>query len=79
VVSLIGIWLFHFVLIGPGVFPDFIAFGWIEALVAVGMFGAFSLCVLAFLAAFPAVAIAAGLPIDPDTETLAELTEPHHH
>jgi hypothetical protein len=43
------------------------------------MFGAFSLCVLAFLAAFPAIAIAAGLPIDPDTETLAELTEPHHH
>jgi hypothetical protein len=79
VVSLIGIWLFHFLLIGPGVFPDFIAFGWIEALVTVGMFGAFSLCVLAFLSAFPAVAIAAGLPIDPDTETLAEMTEPHHH
>jgi len=73
-----GAWAL-FLLIGPGVFPDFIAFGWIEALVAVGMFGAFSLCVLTFLSAFPAVAISAGLPIDPDTETLAELTEPHHH
>ena len=79
VVSLIGIWLLHFLIVAPGVFPDVIAFGWIEALVAVGMLGAFSLCVLAFLAAFPSVAIAAGLPIDPDTETLAELTEPHHH
>ncbi|MGH7557347.1 MAG: hypothetical protein ACREMD_06155 [Gemmatimonadota bacterium] len=78
-VSLIGIWLLHFVLIAPSVFPDHIAFGWIEALVAAGVFGIFSLCVLAFLAAFPAVAIAAGLPLDPEAEKLAELTEPHHH
>ena len=78
-VSLIGIWLFHFLLIAPGVFPDRIAFGWIEVLVAAGLFGIFSLSVLAFLSAFPSVAIAAGLPPDPETEKLAELTEPHHH
>jgi hypothetical protein len=78
-VSLIGIWLLHFLLIAPSVFPDHIAFGWIEALVAAGLFGIFALCVLAFLSAFPIIAIAAGLPLDPETEKLAELTEPHHH
>jgi hypothetical protein len=35
--------------------------------------------VVSFLRAFPAVAIAAGLPADPETEKLAALTEPHHH
>jgi hypothetical protein len=78
-ISLIGIWLLHFLLLTPGVFPDFIAFGWIEATVAIGMFGLFGLCFLGFLRAFPAIAIAAGLPADPETEKLAALTEPHHH
>jgi len=78
-VSLIGLWLLHFLLLTPGVFPDFIAFGWIEATVAVGVFGLFGLCYLGFLRAFPAIAIAAGLPADPETEKLAAMTEPHHH
>jgi hypothetical protein len=78
-VSLLGIWLLHFLLVTPSVFPDFVAFGWIEVAVALGVFALFALCYLGFLAAFPAVALAAGLPPDPDTETLAALTEPHHH
>ena len=78
-VSLLGIWLFHMLIVAPGVFPESIAFGWIEVAVAAGMFGAFALAMIAFLAAFPAIAIAAGLPPDPETEKLAELTEPHQH
>lgn len=78
-VSLLGIWLLHFLLVAPSVFPDFIAFGWIEVSVAVGVASLFGLCTLGFLAAFPAIAIAAGLPPDPETEKLAALTEPHHH
>ncbi|HUP02313.1 MAG TPA: hypothetical protein VM737_12480 [Gemmatimonadota bacterium] len=78
-ISLIGIWLFHFLIVAPGVFPDFVAFGWIELAVAAGLFGAFALSTIAFLSAFPAIAIAAGLPADPESEKLAELTEPHHH
>lgn len=77
--SLIGLWLLHLLIVAPGVFPDFLALGWIELAVAAGMFGVFALCILAFLSAFPAIAIAAGLPLDPETEKLAELTEPHHH
>jgi hypothetical protein len=78
-ISLIGIWLFHMLIVAPGVFPDFIALGWVELAVAGGMFGTFSLCTIAFLRAFPSIAIAAGLPPDPESEKLAELTEPHHH
>ncbi len=78
-VSLIGIWLLHFLLLAPGVFPDFVPFGWIEAATALGVVGLFGLCVTGFLRAFPAVAIAAGLPTDPETEKMAVLTEPHHH
>jgi hypothetical protein len=76
-ISMIGIWLFHMLLVAPGVFPDFIAFGWIEISVAVGMFGVFALCYLAFMAAFPALAITAGVPLDEDAGELAELQEPH--
>jgi hypothetical protein len=78
-VSLIGLWLLHFLLVAPGVFPDHIAFGWVEACVALGVLGLFGLCFLAFLSAFPAIAVAAGLPTDPETEKIAALTEPHHH
>jgi hypothetical protein len=34
---------------------------------------------MTFFRAIPSIAIAAGLPADPETEKLAELTEPHHH
>jgi hypothetical protein len=78
-VSLIGLWLLHFLLLAPGVYPDFVAFGWIEVAAAVGMLGIVGSCYLAFLRAFPAIAIAAGLPPDPETEKLAAMTEPHHH
>ncbi len=78
-ISLLGIWLLHFLLLSPGVFPEFLAFGWIEAVTALGVFGLFGLSVTGFLRAFPAVAIAAGLPADPETEKLAAMTEPHHH
>ncbi len=78
VVSGVGLWLFHFLLLAPGVFPDFIAFGWIEVAVAAGMFGLFSLCVLAFLSVFPPVAIAAGLPTDPEMAELVLTTGPQH-
>lgn len=78
-VSLIGLWLLHFLLLAPGVFPDYVAFGWIELAAAIGLLGIFGLCYLAFLRAFPAIAIAAGLPPDPETEKLAAMTEPHHH
>lgn len=79
VISLFGLWLFHMLIIAPGVFPGFVALGWVELAVGAGFFGVFALCYLAFLSAFPAIAIAAGLPIDPETEKLAEMTEPHHH
>ncbi|HUP20893.1 MAG TPA: hypothetical protein VM778_13220 [Gemmatimonadota bacterium] len=75
--SLIGIWLFHMLLVAPGVFPDFIAFGWIEIAVALGLFGVFALCYLAFMTAFPALAITAGVPLDEQAEEMAELQEPH--
>jgi hypothetical protein len=78
-ISLIGIWFFHLLIIGPGVLPDSIALGPIELAVAVGVLGAFMLTTMTFFRAIPSIAIAAGLPPDPETEKLAELTEPHHH
>ena len=79
VVSLVGIWFFHFLIIGPGVLPGSIALGGIELAVAAGVLGAFMLTTMTFFRAIPSIAIAAGLPPDPETEKLAELTEPHHH
>ena len=76
-VSLLGLWLFHLLLIGPGVHPDFIALGWIELSIMVGMLGLFALCYIGFMAAFPALAITAGVPLDETAEELAELQEPH--
>lgn len=78
-ISLIGIWFFHLLIIGPGVLPDAIALGRIELTVAAGVLGAFMLTTMTFFRAIPSIAIAAGLPPDPETEKLAELTEPHHH
>jgi len=77
-ISLFGIWLFHFLLVAPSAFPDFIAFGWIEALVAVGMLGTFALCFLTFVRAFPPVAIAAGLPMNEEEVKLRRETGPQH-
>lgn len=77
VTSLIGIWLLHLLLVGPGVFPESIALGWIEVAIAAGTFGAFALSVIAFFTAFPAIAIAAGLPSDEAADEIAELQEPH--
>ncbi len=76
-VSLLGLWLFHLLLIGPGVHPEFIALGWIELSIMVGMLGLFALCYIGFMAAFPALAITAGVPLDETAEELAELQEPH--
>ncbi|MBW3660514.1 MAG: hypothetical protein KY397_02630 [Gemmatimonadetes bacterium] len=77
VVSLIGIWLFHLLLIAPSVFPEFLAFGWIELSVGAGLFGLFALCYVAFLAAFPSIAIAAGRPMEEEAAEMAETQEPH--
>lgn len=77
VISLIGIWLFHFLLIEPGVFPDTLMLGWIELAVAAGMFGAFALCYVGFLAVFPSIAVAAGRPMDEEAVEMAETQEPH--
>lgn len=77
-VSLFGIWLFHLLLVAPSPYPDFIAFGWIEALVAVGMMGTFAMCFLTFVRAFPPLAIAAGLPTDEREEKLRRETGPQH-
>jgi hypothetical protein len=77
-ISVFGLWLFHLLLVAPSPFPDFIALGWIEVLIAVGVAGTFFACFLTFLRAFPPIAIAAGLPIDEDTDTLRSQTEPPH-
>jgi hypothetical protein len=77
-VSLFGLWLFHLLLVAPTPYPDHIAFGWIEALVAVGMLGAFWTCFLTFVRAFPPLAIAAGLPVDEDEMRLRRETGPLH-
>jgi hypothetical protein len=77
-VSLFGIWLFHLLLVAPGPYPDFLAFGWIEALVAVGMLGTFAMCFLTFVRAFPPLAIAAGLPTDEEELKLRKETGPQH-
>jgi hypothetical protein len=77
-VSLVGIWLFHLLVVAPSPFPDFIAFGWIEALVAVGMLGTFAVCYFTFMRAFPPLAIAAGLPTDEQTDKLRKETGPQH-
>lgn len=77
VISLIGIWLFHLLLVSPDVFPEFLALGWIELAVGGGMFGVFALCYVGFLAAFPSIAIAAGEPMDEEAVEMAETQEPH--
>ena len=76
-ISLFGLWCFHLLLVAPSPFPDFIALGWIEALVAVGMAGTFLACFLVFARAFPPFAIAAGLPPDEQIESLRGKTDPH--
>jgi hypothetical protein len=78
VISLFGIWCFHLVLVAPSPFPDFIALGWIEALVSIGMAGAFVACFLGFVRAFPPFAIAAGLPPDEQADKLRKETGPQH-
>ena len=77
-ISLFGLWLFHFMIVAPTPFPDFIAFGWIEALVAIGMLGTFWMCFLTFVRAFPPLAIAAGLPTDEEELKLRRETGPLH-
>ncbi|MDX1660683.1 MAG: hypothetical protein R3326_02735 [Gemmatimonadota bacterium] len=77
VISLIGIWLFHLVLVSPSVFPESMALGWIELAVGAGFFGVFALCYIGFLAAFPSIAIAAGEPMDEEAVELAETQDPH--
>lgn len=77
-ISLFGLWLFHFMIVAPTPFPDFIAFGWIEALVAVGMLGTFWMCFLTFVRAFPPLAIAAGLPTEEEEMKLRRETGPQH-
>lgn len=77
-ISLFGLWLFHLLLVAPSPYPDFIALGWIEALVALGMLGTFALCFLTFVRAFPPVAMAAGLPTDEEEEKLRRETGPQH-
>lgn len=77
-ISLFGLWLFHLLLVGPSPFPDFIALGWIEILIALGVAGTFLACFLTFLRAFPPIAIAAGLPTDEDAETVRKETGPRH-
>jgi hypothetical protein len=77
-VSLFGLWLFHLLLVAPSPYPDFIAFGWIEALVAIGMAGTFATCFLTFVRAFPPLAIAAGLPTEEDEMKLRRETGPLH-
>ncbi|MDX1622875.1 MAG: hypothetical protein R3199_02725 [Gemmatimonadota bacterium] len=77
VISLVGIWCLHLLMVSPSVFPDTLALGWIELAVGAGLFGAFALCYMAFLAAFPAVAIATAEPLDEDAAELAESQEPH--
>jgi hypothetical protein len=77
-ISLLGLWLFHLLLVAPGPYPDFIAFGWIEALVALGMLGTFAMCFLTFVRAFPPIAMAAGLPTDEEEEKLRRETGPQH-
>jgi hypothetical protein len=77
-ISVFGLWLFHLLLVAPSPFPDFIALGWIEILVALGVAGTFFACFLTFLRAFPPIAIAAGLPTDEDAEKLRKETGPQH-
>ena len=77
-ISLFGLWLFHLLLVAPSPFPDFIALGWIEILIALGMAGTFFACFLTFLRAFPPIALAAGLPTDEDAERLRKETGPQH-
>jgi hypothetical protein len=77
-ISLFGLWLFHLLLVAPSPYPDFIALGWIEALVALGMLGTFALCFLTFVRAFPPIAMAAGLPTDEEEEKLRRETGPQH-
>lgn len=76
VVSLTGLWLLHFLLVEPGVFPDVLAFGWIELSVAAGCLGLFALCYIGFMATFPAIAVAAGEPMDEAAAELAEGQDP---
>lgn len=76
-ISLIGLWLFHLLIIGPGVFPERIALGAVEVGIAVGMAGLWLLSVLTFHRAFPIVAIADGVEIDIVAEDEARLNEPH--
>ena len=77
-ISVFGLWLFHLLLVAPSPFPDFIALGWIEILVALGVAGTFFACFLTFLRAFPPIAIAAGLPTDEDAEKLRKESGPQH-
>ena len=77
-ISVFGLWLFHLLLVAPSPFPEFIALGWIEILIALGVAGTFFACFLTFLRAFPRIAIAAGLPTDEDAEKLRKETGPQH-
>lgn len=77
VTSLIGIWLFHLLVVSPSVFPEFLALGWIELAVGAGIFGIFALCYFGFLTAFPSIAIAVAEPMEEDALEMAEHQEPH--
>ncbi len=55
--GIIGVWLERYLLVVPSLSPHTIPFGWIEALITLGFFGAFTLCSLPGLDLVAAAAV----------------------
>jgi len=54
--GLVGMWIERYVLVAPSLSPHAIPFGWVEAFVTAGFFGAFVLCALPGMRLVPAAA-----------------------
>lgn len=58
--GLVGMWLERYVLVTPSLSPTTIPFGWVEALITAGFFGAFGLCALPGMQLVPAAGKGSG-------------------
>jgi hypothetical protein len=68
---MIGVWILHYILIVPSLFPDTLPLGWIELCVTAGFLGAFIFCAIPGLRQLAEVAVSDGL------ETSHEAPAPH--
>ncbi|HEY1850853.1 MAG TPA: hypothetical protein VGG60_07515 [Candidatus Binataceae bacterium] len=69
--GMIGVWILHYILIVPSLFPDTLPLGWIELCVTAGFLGAFIFCAIPGLRQLAEVAVSDGL------ETSHEAPAPH--